>query len=431
MRESRVADDADQGHLALRNRAGGGPSLADDARQARGGEWDANFSCHSCDSHGLSIFYEVESVPVHSCLLLPSREDAMQYPKGKLRLGFCRSCGFISNVLFDPSMLNYSSSYEETQGFSPRFQAFTRDLAGRLIDRYDLRGKEILEIGCGKGEFLVLLCELGHNRGIGIDPAYVEGRLPREATSQITFIKDFYSEKYAHLSGDFVCCRHTLEHIQPTRQFLQMARRSIGDRLDTIVFFEVPDVSRVLRELAFWDIYYEHCSYFSLGSLARLFRSSGFEVLDLARGFDDQYLLIEARPGDGSAGPFFPQEDDVEQLTQEVDHFRTDQQAKLEGWRSDLHGIRERGERAVIWGSGSKGVSYLTTLGIRDEIEFVVDINPFKHGMYLAGTGHKIVAPQFLKEYRPDIVIVMNPIYCEEIRSRLEAMGLFPELVAV
>ena len=62
------------------------------------------------------------------------------------------------------------------------------------------------------------------------------------------------------------------------------------------MLFELPDVRRVLDEVAFWDVYYEHCSYFSAGSLARLFRATGFEVLDLALDYDDQYLLLEARP---------------------------------------------------------------------------------------------------------------------------------------
>ena len=68
-------------------------------------------------------------------------------------------------------------------------------------------------------------------------------------------------------------CRHTLEHIAPTGRFLRTIRNVIGDRSDTVVLFELPDAVRILREGAFWDINYEHCSYFSPGSLSRLFRA--------------------------------------------------------------------------------------------------------------------------------------------------------------
>jgi SAM-dependent methyltransferase len=391
----------------------------------------ADVECHSCGSRGMAIFYQVDNIPVHSCLLMPTREAALQYPRRDLCLGFCEVCGFIQNTVFDPSVHEYSSRYEETQAFSPRFNQFARDLAGRLIERYDLRGKDILEIGCGKGEFLVMLCEMGQNRGIGIDPGYIEERTRSEAASRMRFIRDFYCEKYSCLTADFVCCRHTLEHIQPTRQFVRMVGDAIGNRSDTVVFFEVPDVSRVLKEQAFWDIYYEHCSYFSLASLARLFRSCGFEVLDLAKDFGDQYLLIEARPGRGSDGGLFEGENDLEALARDVKQFTKTSAGRVEGWKRELRALKARGRRAVIWGSGSKAVAYLTALGVEDEIEYVVDINPYKHGMYLAGTGHEIVPPTFLTEYRPDAVFVMNPMYCDEIRCDLQRIGVAAELVAV
>jgi hypothetical protein len=76
-------------------------------------------------------------------------------------------------------------------------------------------------------------------------------------------------------------------------------------------------------------------------------------------------------------------------------------------------------------------VAFLTTLGIRDEVQHVVDINPFRQGMYMPGTGQRIVAPESLREHRPDVVIVMNPIYEAEIRQDLDRMGLAPDLLAV
>jgi SAM-dependent methyltransferase len=389
----------------------------------------ANHVCPNCGSVEMSVFYELESVPVHSVLLLPTREEALNYPKGDIALGFCQACGFISNVAFDPSLHEYSSRYEATQAFSPTFSAFAHRLARRLIDQYDLHGKDIIEIGCGQGEFLTLLCELGGNRGVGFDPAYVSERSESQAEDRITFVKDFYSERYADYEGDFVCCKMTLEHIQHTADFVSTVRRSLGDQSKAIVFFQVPDVRRILREVAFWDIYYEHCSYFSLGSLARLFRQCGFEVMNLAREYDGQYLVIEARAGDGKDGALLEQEDDLEELAQEVAYFSEHYPPKLEAWRRDLQRIRQTGRRAVIWGGGSKGVAFLTTLRIEDEIEYAVDINPYKHGTYMAGAGQEIVGPEFLREYRPDVVIVMNPIYEGEIRQLIGGLGLTPEFM--
>ena len=74
--------------------------------------------------------------------------------------------------MFDSSLQEYCQNCEESQHVSPTFTKFARELAQRWIDRYDLHNKTILEIGCGKGEFLTLICELGNNRGIGIDPTY-------------------------------------------------------------------------------------------------------------------------------------------------------------------------------------------------------------------------------------------------------------------
>ena len=379
-------------------------------------EESAAVSCHSCGARELTIFYEVEGVPA----FVSSQESPLGVPTADVRLGFCDSCGFIENVSFDPSLLD--ETFDETQSFSPTFNAFAQCLAQRLIDQYDLRGKEVLEIGCGRGEFLVLLCELGGNRGIGIDPANVPERVSSEKAGRITFIQDFYSDKYHHLTADLISCRHTLEHIQATGDFLRSVRRSLGERRDAVVFFEVPDVSRILWEVAFWEIHHEHCSYFSMGSLARLFRSCGFEVLELFKDFEDQYLMIDARPGDGSSGPPLRGEDDLEELVGAVEHFAQNCTSVCEQWKYRLRKIAEQGRRAVLWGGGGKAVAFLTTLGIKEEIEFVVDINPFKQGKYMPGTGQEIVPPDFLKEYRPDTVLLMNPIYQREIQGMLDQM---------
>jgi SAM-dependent methyltransferase len=389
-------------------------------------------ACPSCGGRALQPFHRVDGVPAHACLLMPSPGHARRYPRGDLRLAFCRDCGFITNTAFDPLLLNYSEEYEETQGYSPTFTGFARRLAGSVIDRYDLRGKRALEIGCGKGEFITLLCELGMAGGVGIDPAYIPGRLENPAARKVEFIQDFYSPAYSFLTADLICCRHTLEHIAPTLEFLQTIRDSIGSRRDTVLLFELPDVLRVLREPAFWDIYYEHCSYFSPGSLARVFRLAGFEVADLWMDYADQYILIAARPAEpGADGAPLQLEEDVAEIARSVEEFRDTCPTAMSRWREFLARGRALDQRTAIWGSGSKGVSFLTTLGVRDEIDCVVDINPRKHGRFMPGSGHRIVGPETLRESRPDRVIVMNPVYIPEIRAQLHQMGLHPEIVSV
>lgn len=391
------------------------------------------YTCPNCRAAGMTVFYELRNVPVHSVMLVDTRDEAINFTTGDIALGRCHTCGFVSNVKYDPDLQHYDSDrYEATQSYSPTFNKFAQRLAEDLINRFHLRHKDIIEIGCGQGEFLISLCEMGENHGIGFDPAYVAARALPTTAQNIQFVADFYSEKYVDHHGDFVCCKMTLEHIGQTADFIGTVRRSVGDRPETTVFFQIPNATYVFRDLAFWDVYYEHCSYFNKSSLSYLFRHAGFDVLSMYTDYDDQYLMIEAKPSANAVGSM-PM-DAAALLTDaigDVDHFIAHNPAKVEGWRKTVDEIKGGGKRAVIWGGGSKGVAFLTTLGIREEIPYAVDINPNKHGKFMAGTGQEIVAPEKLIEYQPDIVIVMNPIYCDEIQRDLDRMGVKATLMPV
>ena len=389
----------------------------------------ANSICPSCESQHISFFYKVMGVPIQSVLLLKTKGDALSFSKGNLDLAFCHNCGFIYNAAFDPKLLEYSSRYEATQAFSPTFNIYQRKIATKLIKRHNLIDKAIVEIGCGQGEFLSLLCNLGRNRGYGFDPVFDADRSAYRS-DRLTFFKDFYSEKYSYIDSDLICCKMTLEHIQETAKFIRMVRQAIGNRKETIVFFQVPDVMRILNEAAFWDFYFEHCSYFSPGSLARLFRSAGFEILDLERSYQNQYLLLTAIPKDSIAKPHIIEED-PESLYQLVKLFSQSCNHSLDKWRDTLRRLIDDHKKIVVWGASSKTVAFLSTLQIRDEILYTVDINPNKHGTFIAGTGQKIVDPEFLIEYQPDVVLVMNPVYLEEIRRSLSSLAIKSSLMTV
>ncbi|MBW1788861.1 MAG: class I SAM-dependent methyltransferase, partial [Deltaproteobacteria bacterium] len=341
----------------------------------------SNADCPCCGSAGMSVFYEVKDVPVHSVLLMPTREAALAYPRGDIALACCPKCGFIGNAAFEPSHQDYSPACEENQAHSPRFRDFDRELARDLIERHDLQSKDIVEIGCGKGDFLKLLCALGNNRGVGFDPAYRPKGDCEGSGGPVRFIADVFSDQYAGYPADLVCCKMTLEHIPRPDDFLAMIRRSFQGR-DPVFYFQVPDATRILREFAFWDIYYEHCAYFSPGALARLFRAAGFVVEDLFRGFGDQYLLLEARlNGDERRAPL-PLEEQADELWRAVSLFSAGYRERIGEWRDRLATLRRKGGSTVLWGGGSKAVSFMSAVGGVSGIRYVVDINPRRQGTF-------------------------------------------------
>jgi hypothetical protein len=65
------------------------------------------------------------------------------------------------------------------------------------------------------------------------------------------------------------------------------------------------------------------------------------------------------------------------------------------------------------------------------EVPYVVDINPHKQGAFMPGTGQQVVGPESLVEFQPDTVILMNPVYRDEVSRQLVSLGLAPELVCV
>jgi SAM-dependent methyltransferase len=378
----------------------------------------------------MEVFFELPAVPVNSCLLIDTREEALRFPRGDIELAFCAGCGFISNVAFEPERTTYSGRYEETQGFSDTFKRFHTSLVTDLIERLALKNKRVVEIGCGKGEFLAMLCELGDNEGVGFDPSFddMRGTIPANVNARV--VKDFFGPKYGSEDNDFVCCKMTLEHITATADFVRAARALLRPSAQAQVFFQVPESLRILSECAFEDVYYEHCSYFTAGSLARLFRAQGFDATRLDIAYGGQYLTIEGVRSDGAAKRPLPQEESPEELGEFVSTYARRFADKTAAWR-DIVRTRASEGPVVLWGSGSKAVSFLRAVHVPGAIDNVVDINPYRQGHYMAGTGQAIVAPEALQKIAPRAVIAMNAMYRDEIARELQRLNVTAELMTL
>lgn len=384
-------------------------------------------NCPVCGSASLSDFIKLPNLPIYCNLLWADKQEAKDCPKGDIELAFCDQCGAIVNVVFDPAKLGYSQDYENSLHYSSRFQTYIEELANRLIEQHDLHNKTIVEIGCGKGDFLALLCEKGNNSGIGFDSSYVDRDEHKALGSRIQFIKDFYSEKYVEYQGDFVCCRQVLEHVQSPADLLDPLRKTLDTSKETVVFFEVPNALYTIRNMMVWDVIYEHCTYFTPPSLSYAFTQAGYTVGDTAEEFGGQFLSIEAQPANSSK----PAADKagIAQLSKDIADFKTRFEAQTKQWEKHLSELFEQGKKVAIWGSGSKGVTFLNLLTQGSKVEYAVDINPRKQGKFIPGTGQQIVSPDHVAKHPADVVIVMNPLYKEEIKDMLAKMGLSPQIL--
>jgi 2-polyprenyl-3-methyl-5-hydroxy-6-metoxy-1,4-benzoquinol methylase len=382
-------------------------------------------TCLVCGGIFLEPLISIPGVPALCNRLYASRAEAANALHGDISLVYCLDCGHVFNSAFDPARVNYNGRYENALTFSPRYRQYADATARRVIRRYGLIGKRIVEIGCGSGDFLRLLCAAG-NDGEGYDPSQPTGRHRADPGGFEIIGRNFTVEDAC--GADFLCCRHVLEHLPEPMHLLRGLRESIAAGNGGAVFFEVPNALTILDRLSIWDIIYEHVSYFTPSSLMRTFHDAGFTVRDAGSGFGDQYLWVEASVDDRAA-PSIPQKKPADGL---YEYFGARFTQKLLQWRDRIDELRRHCRRVVIWGAGSKGVMFPNLLGVPAGagIDWVVDVNPRKHGHFVPLTGQRIVGPHSLLQNPPDLVIVMNQEYYMEVRSMIDNLAIDCEVVS-
>ena len=124
--------------------------------------------------------------------------------------------------------------------------------------------------------------------------------------------------------------------------------------------------------------------------------------------------------------------DQVEDVAAAVGEFRRRHQAQLASWDARLAGLSASGRRAVVWGAGSKGVAFLCALPAAERHRGTRSTSTrTSTACSWPPPASSIVPPAFLADYRPDVVIVMNPIYRDEIRAELDRLRVEADVVAV
>ncbi|MHC4983007.1 MAG: class I SAM-dependent methyltransferase [Planctomycetota bacterium] len=369
-------------------------------------------------------------MPVFCNVTFETPAEARRAARGDIVLRFCRGCGYIYNAAFIPALAKYAPGYENAQHFSARFRRYAEALAARLVDRLALRRKRIIEIGCGDGYFLRLLCQMGANTGVGFDPSHRQQDPFQIAAGEVSFRSACYSSADQDVPADLICCRHVLEHIAEPLRFLSELREAVGGRDHIHLYFEVPNALQVLRGSAIWDVLYEHCAYFHPAALTRLFTRAGFAPLSTWRTYEGQFLALLAKPASGTGRRKAANTPVSKALEVSIGTFASRFNRRASHWRKYLKGLRAESRQAVFWQAGSRGVTLLNAMDRSEElVRYVVDINPRKQGRYIPGSAQQIVAPELLRRHRPAAVVIMNPVYRTEIGENLNKLGIATNLL--
>ena len=372
-------------------------------------------NCPVCGAPGAGSFLNRRGVPVHQNVPFATPAQARAIARGDLDMRACAACGFVFNAAFDPALVDYGPAYENSQQWSPAFDAHLDALADHIVRARGVKDGRIVEVGCGKGVFLRKLLSHPASRcdAVGFDPAYTGP--PEALGGRAQFVTDFYGPGTA-VPADAVVCRHVIEHVPDPLALLRTVRAGVGASGETRVFFETPCAEWILRNRVPWDFFYEHCSLFTAHSLALALERAGFAATGVRHVFGGQYLWAE---GTSAAGPV--RAGSGAGVAELAAAFGAAAREQAAAWDALIDELRRDGP-VFAWGAGAKGVTFcnLADPGAT-RLAGVVDVNPAKQHRFLPGTGHAIVPPEAAVAARA--VLVLNPNYVAEVAQTLARLG--------
>lgn len=364
-----------------------------------------------------------------------TRAEARALPRGDVAFVGCAECGLAWNRLFEPERLVFDPTYNPDQAGSPTFDAHFAAVADRVaaacagLDRVDL-----LEVGCGQGDFLQALVDrLGARvrTARGYDPA-LWGGVPRFHDPRITVARRYFDDSAVatlDAAPNVVVSRHVVQHVADPGALFRALRRAMASRegaeattpAAAMLFLETLDGAWIFDHRSTYDLFYEHCCIYDPRSIARVLRDASFGVSSVESLFSGQYMLVTA--GVGPSTDTFVAPPPVARRS-----LLDSDRAFISEWRRRLQTARAEGP-VLLWGAGAKGASFCAMVDPEALLlDGVVDIHAGKQGRFIPVTGHAIFAPSDPLVAQARLVVVCNGNYVEEIRASLASRGLTPDL---
>jgi SAM-dependent methyltransferase len=373
--------------------------------------------CRFCDAELRDTFVDLGMSPLANAYLEPGqlRQEEHFYP---LHAFVCAECLLVQLEVFE-SREGIFSDYAYFSSYSDSWLRHAREYVTQISERLEL-GEDsfVVELASNDGYLLQYFQERGVPV-LGVEPARNVAEVANE--KGIPTIVEFFGRELARRlveergPGDLVIGNNVLAHVPDLNDFVS----GIGTMLapDGVVTMEFPHLMRLIRENQFDTIYHEHFSYFSFGTVEKVFAAHGMVLFDVEEiPTHGGSLRIYGRPDANGSRPVGPR---VEELrTREARNgldrlegylsFQEHARRAKRGLLAFLVEAKEQGKSIVGYGAAAKGNTLLNYCGVRtDFVDYVADRSPHKQGRYLPGTHIPIHGPDRLAETRPDYVLIL------------------------